>query len=97
MKTIPHDLATALKSLGVSDVVFWNRLSDISVPAHYRVTHVCQCSFRQVPLKPFTLRDRSIMLGQCSRCKVVHWGEWVSREEPISADRDAWRRPLRES
>jgi hypothetical protein len=83
MRTIPQDLATAFEVIGLTGEVRWKRGHDIAAPPGYEVAFVCQCSFYQVFLTPVTLHDRSIMVGQCPRCGIAHWGEWVSKEERL--------------
>jgi len=90
MRTIPHDLSKAFEIIGVKGEVTWKRGQDIAAPPSYRIAYVCQCSFRQVFLTPVTLQDRSIMVGQCPRCKLVHWGEWVSKEEKLPPIRNRY-------
>jgi hypothetical protein len=81
MRTVPPNLFAALDASGFKDVSQVLRGPDIEALPSYRVAFVCQCSFYQVFLKPIALLDRSIMAGQCPKCKTVHWGEWVSKEE----------------
>lgn len=84
MRTIPSDLASAFEVIGMTGPFQSKRGPDIAAPPSYRVSYVCQCSFYQVFLTPVTLIDRSVMVGQCPKCKVAHWGEWVSKEDQSS-------------
>ena len=87
MNTISSEVAEILRAIGISEPIKWKRGPDIAAPPNYHIAYVCQCRFQQVFLTPITLHGREIMIGQCQSCKLVHWGNWVSKEEEVRVSR----------